>query len=113
MAIERRGPAPGLLHHSDRGTQYACDAYQRLLAAHGMEASMSKKGDCWDNAVVESFFATLELELIDVARWPTRAAARRAIFEFIETWYNRERRHSTLGYRSPADYEKEVLRAAA
>jgi putative transposase len=113
MAIERRGPVPGLLHHSDRGTQYTCDAYRRVLAAHTIEASMSKKGDCWDNAVAESFFSTLELELIDGARWPTRAAARRAIFEFIEAWYNLERRHSTLGYRSPATYEKEVLRAAA
>jgi len=113
MAIARRGPAPGLLHHSDRGTQYASDDFQRLLAAHGMQASMSKKGDCWDNAVAESFFSTLELELIDGARWATHAAARRAIFEFIETWYNRERRHSTLGYRSPAAYEREVLRAAA
>jgi transposase InsO family protein len=113
MAIERRGPAPGLLHHSDRGSQYACGDYQRLLAAHGMQASMSKKGDCWDNAVAESFFSTLELELIDGARWPTRANARRAIFAFIETWYNLERRHSTLGYRSPATYEREVLRTAA
>jgi transposase InsO family protein len=113
MAIERRGPGLGLLHHSDRGTQYTCDAYRRVLAAHAIEASMSKKGDCWDNAVAESFFSTLELELIDGARWQTRDAARRAIFEFIETWYNLERRHSTLGYRSPATYEKEVLRAAA
>ena len=113
MAIARRGPAPGLLHHSDRGTQYAGDAFQKLLTAHGMQASMSKKGDCWDNAVAESFFSTLELELIDGARWPTRAAARRAIFEFIEAWYNRERRHSTLGYRSPVAYEREVFRSAA
>jgi transposase InsO family protein len=113
MAIARRDPAPGLLHHSDRGTQYAGADFQRLLAAHGMQASMSKKGDCWDNAVAESFFATLEREVIDDARWPTRNAARRAIFEFIESWYNRERRHSTLGYRSPAAYEREVLHAAA
>lgn len=113
MAIQRRGPTPGLLHHSDRGTQYACDDFQRLLAAHGMQASMSKKGDCWDNAVAESFFSTLELELIDAAHWATRNAARRGIFEFIESWYNRERRHSTLGYRSPATYEREVLRVAA
>lgn len=113
MAIARRGPAPGLLHHSDRGTQYSCDAYRRLLAAHGMGASMSKKGDCWDNAVAESFFATLELELIDGAQWKTHQDARRAVFEFIETWYNLERRHSTLGYQSPATYEREVLRAAA
>jgi transposase InsO family protein len=113
MAIARRSPTPGLLHHSDRGTQYTCDAYRRLLAAHGMDASMSKKGDCWDNAVAESFFATLERELIDGAQWKTRHEARRAVFQFIETWYNRERRHSTLGYQSPVTYEREVLRAAA
>jgi transposase InsO family protein len=112
MAIACRGPAPGLLHHSDRGVQYACDAYQRVLAAHRMVASMSKKGDCWDNAEAESFFSTLEHELIDGARWQTRAEARRAVFRYIET-YNRERRHSTLGYRSPATYEREVLRVAA
>ncbi len=113
MATERRGPAPGLLHHSDRGSQYASDDFQQLLATHGMQASMSKKGDCWDNAVAESFFSTLELELIDTARWRTRNEARRAIFDFIESWYNLHRRHSTLGYRSPAAYEKEVLQAAA
>ena len=113
MAITRRGPGAGLLHHSDRGVQYACEAYRQLLAAHRMTASMSKKGDCWDNAVAESFFATVELELIDGSEWKTRDEARRAIFEFIETWYNRERRHSTLGFRSPATYEREVLHAAA
>lgn len=113
MAITRRGPTPGLLHHSDQGVQYACDDYQQLLVAHGMEASMSKKGDCWDNAVAESFFSTLELELITRSDWKTRDEARRAVFEFIETWYNLERRHSTLGYRSPVTYEREVLRAAA
>jgi putative transposase len=113
MAITRRGPGPGLLHHSDQGVQYACDAYRRLLAAHRMTASMSKKGDCWDNAVAESFFATVGLELIDGSDWKTRDEARGAIFAFIETWYNRERRHSALGYRSPATYEREVLRAVA
>jgi putative transposase len=113
MAIARRGPAAGLLHHSDRGVQYACDAYRRLLAAHRMQASMSKKGDCWDNAVAESILATVELELIDRNDWKTPDEARRAIFQFIETWYNLERRHSTLGFQSPATYEREVLRAAA
>jgi len=113
MAIARRGPAPGLLHHSDRGSQYACGDYQRLLEANGMRVSMSKRGDCWDNAVVESFFATLELELILTTKWATRDEARRAIFQFIEGWYNRERRHSTLGYRSPATYEREVFHVAA
>jgi len=113
MAIAQRGPAPGLLHHSDQGVQYACDAYRRLLTAYRMKASMSKKGDCWDNAVAESFFSTLELELIDTSDWKTRDEARRAVFEYIEAWYNRARRHSTLGYRSPAAYETEVRRAAA
>jgi len=112
MALGTRRPAPGLLHHSDRGTQYAAAEYRAVLAAHGMIASMSRKGDCWDNAVAESFFATLELELIVKSEWRTRDAARRAIFRYIETWYNRERRHSTLGYRSPAQYEAEVLTAA-
>jgi putative transposase len=112
MAIATRRPEPGLLHHSDRGSQYACADYRAVLAAHGMIASMSRKGNCWDNAVAESFFATLELELILHARWATRDEARRAIFRYIETWYNRERRHSTLDYVSPAAYE-ERLRTAA
>jgi transposase InsO family protein len=109
MALADRRPAPGLLHHSDRGSQYACREYRALLAAHGMVASMSKKGDCWDNAVAESFFATLETELISDAAWRTRDAARQAIFAYIETWYNRKRRHSSLGYRSPEQYERDVL----
>jgi len=112
MAIAMRRPTPGLLHHSDRGSQYACADYRAVLEAHGMTASMSRKGNCWDNAVAESFFATLELELILNHRWATRDEARRAIFRYIETWYNRERRHSTLDYVSPAAYE-ERLRAAA
>ena len=111
-AIAARRPAPGLIHHSDRGVQYACGEYRTLLAAHGLTASMSRKGDCWDNAVVESFFATLERELIDRHRWPTREAARRAIFRYIETWYNPYRRHSTLDYRSPAEYERQLAVAA-
>lgn len=109
MALADRQPRPGLLHHSDRGSQYTGGAYQALLAAHGLVASMSKKGDCWDNAVAESFFATLEVELILEADWPTRAAARQAIFAYLETWYNRVRRHSSLGYRSPVQYEAELL----
>lgn len=113
MALAERRPEPGLVHHSDRGVQYACTEYQELLATHGIEASMSRKGDCWDNAVAESFFATLELELIARHRWATRAAARAAIFRYIATWYNTRRRHSTLDYRSPAAYEREVLGAAA
>lgn len=113
MALAARRPRPGLLHHSDRGVQYACTAYRALLAAHGIEASMSRRGDCWDNAVAESFFATVELELIARQRWATRAAARRALFAYIETWYNRRRGHSTLGYRSPVSYEREVLHVVA
>jgi putative transposase len=112
MAVQARGPAAGLIHHSDRGVQYACGDYQTMLAAHGMRASMSRKGDCWDNAVAESFFATLELELIARRDWRTRDEARQAIFAFIETWYNRKRRHSTLDYLSPADYETRLQRVA-
>lgn len=113
MALAHRQPAPGILHHSDRGSQYACGDYQALLAAHGMTCSMSRKGDCWDNAVVESFFATLKTELADDTRWATRDEARSALFEYIESWYNRERRHSSLGYRSPVQYEVEQLTHAA
>jgi putative transposase len=112
MAIGTRAPAPGVLHHSDRGTQYASAEYRALLAAHGMIASMSRKGDCWDNAVAESFFATLELELIVKHEWRTRDDARLAIFRYIETRYNRVRRHSSLNYLSPAQYEAQLESAA-
>lgn len=114
MALWRRKPPAGLLHHSDRGVQYTCHAYQELLQQHGLRCSMSRKGDCWDNAVAESFFATLEKELIEESNWHTRAEARRAIFEFIEIWYNQQRRHSSLGYRTPAEFEHQaVIRRAA
>ena len=113
MAVAARRPAAGRIRHSDRGVQYASGAHRALLAAHGMTASMSRPGNCWDNAVVESFFATLERELIARHRWPTREAARRAIFRYIETWYNPHRRHSTLGYVSPAEYERQLAAAAA
>jgi putative transposase len=112
MAREARRPPPGLIHHSDRGSQYASDAYRAELAAHGMVASMSSKGDCYDNAVAESFFSTLEFELLMRNDWHTKAEARRAIFRYIETWYNRKRRHSTLGYVSPAAYEAQLQEAA-
>ena len=105
MARDARQPEPGLLFHSDRGSQYASAEYRTELAAHGMLASMSGTGDCYDNAVAESFFATLEFELLMKSDWQTRDEARRAIFRYIETWYNRKRRHSTLGYVSPATYE--------
>ncbi|MGH3629608.1 MAG: IS3 family transposase [Sciscionella sp.] len=112
MAREARHPAPGLIHHSDRGSVYAAKAYRAELAAHGMLASMSRKGNCYDNAVAESFFATLEFELLMPHDWHTRAEARRAIFRYIETWYNPRRRHSTLGYISPAEYEAQLVEAA-
>lgn len=105
MALGRRQPRAGLIHHSDRGVQYASSAYRDLLSEHAIACSMSGKGDCWDNAVAESFFATLEWELIERSDWHTHAEARRAIFEYIECWYNRQRRHSSLGYTSPAEYE--------
>ena len=112
MAREARRPAPGLICHSDRGSQYASGAYRAALAAHGMVASMSGKGDCYDNAVAESFFSTLEFELLMRNDWHTKEEARRAIFRYIETWYNRKRRHSTLGYVSPATYEEQLQEAA-
>ena len=113
MAIRHRGAraVQGVQHHSDRGGQYTSVAYQQALAAVGATMSLSRVGDCWDNAVVESFFATLTKELLGDGRFATRAEASRAIFEFIEIWYNRRRRHSTLGYRTPVEYEEQVLRA--
>ncbi|MDQ3949851.1 MAG: IS3 family transposase, partial [Gemmatimonadota bacterium] len=112
VALLRRRPAAGLLHHSDRGVQYASADYQALLTAHGLACSMSRAGDCWDNAVVESFFATLKTELVAGARWPTREAAHRDLAEYLDVWYNHQRRHATLGYRTPAEYEREVLTRA-
>lgn len=109
-ALAYRRPAPGALHHSDRGAQYASGAYQQLLAAHGLQCSMSRSGNCWDNAVVESFFATLKTELVVDARWPTRSAAHRELSVFIDVWYNRQRRHASLGYRSPVQYERDLAR---
>lgn len=112
MAREARRPAPGLIHHSDRGSQYASGDYRAELTAHGMVASMSAKGDCYDNAVAESFFSTLEFELLMHSDWQTREDVRRAIVRYIEFWYNRKRRHSTLGYVSPATYEAQLQQAA-
>ena len=105
MALANRNPLAGLLHHSDRGSQYAATSYQRLLDTHGMLPSMSRKGNCWDNACVESFFGTLKRELVSHRRYVTRDEATQDIFEYIEVFYNRKRRHSTLGYDSPAEYE--------
>jgi putative transposase len=112
MALAHRRPPRGGLHHSDRGGQYASADYQALLTQHGFTASMSRTGDCWDNAVAESFFATLKTELVADSAWPTRQAAQRDLFEYIEVWYNRQRRHATLAYRSPAQYEHDVLSTA-
>lgn len=112
MAVGQRQPRPGLVHHSDRGRQYASTAYQAQLTALGVQASMSRVGDCWDNAVVESFFASLKCELVDGADWRTRDEARHALFEYLEVWYNRQRRHSTLGYLTPAAFEQQQRRAA-
>lgn len=107
MAYHRRRPAEGLLHHSDRGSQYASGDYQAALRGYGMQSSMSRKGDCWDNAPMESFFATLKRELVHGRRFRTRDEARHAIFEYIEVFYNRERLHSSLGYLSPVEYERQ------
>lgn len=113
MALQARCPGGGLIHHSDRGVQYAACDYQVLLARHQLVSSMSRRANCYDNAVVESFFATLEWELIERSDWATREAARASIFEYIECWYNRKRRHSSLGYLSPVEYEKKLLGQAA
>jgi len=108
MAVQRRLPEEGLLAHSDRGSQYASAHYQLLLARHGITCSMSRRADCWDNAPMESFFASLKKELVHDADFATRAEARAAIFEYIEVFYNGQRRHSSLGYVSPAEYEQSV-----
>jgi putative transposase len=106
MALLRRRPGLGVLHHSDRGSQYASADCRKLLEQYGMISSMSRKGTCWDNAVVESFNATIKTELIHRTIWKTREDARAAIYKYIETWYNTTRLHSTLGYRSPVEFEE-------
>jgi putative transposase len=108
MAIARRKPAAGLLHHSDRGVQYACQLYRSLLDEHGIECSMSRPGNCYDNAVAESFFGTFKTELVHRVRYRTRREARASVFEWIECWYNRRRRHSSLGYMSPEAFEAQL-----
>lgn len=105
MALTNRTLTAGLLHHSDRGSQYAATRYQRLLNKYGITTSMSRTGNCWDNACVESFFGTLKRELVYHRHYATRKDATQDIFEYIEVFYNRTRRHSTLGYNSPAEYE--------
>jgi transposase InsO family protein len=106
MAVARRLPEEGLLAHSDRGSQYASEHYQRLLGQHGIACSMSGVGQCWDNAPMESFFASLKKELVHHEDYQSRAQARASIFEYIEAFYNPKRRHSSLGYLSPLDYEQ-------
>jgi putative transposase len=108
MALRTRKPSHGLVHHSDRGCQYASAAYRKTLEANGLVCSMSRKGNCWDNAVAESFFATLKGDLVDHADFATRAEARAAIFKYIEVFYNRQRRHSHLGYQTPAEFEEKI-----
>jgi putative transposase len=110
QAVRTRRPPPGLLHHSDRGVQYACDAYQTALRRHGLDGSMSRRGDCWDNAVVESFLASLKVERLHERHFTTVEEVIDEVADYIERFYNRQRRHSTLGYLSPVIYE---LRYAA
>jgi len=112
MAIVRRRPAAGLIHHSDRGVQYACHDYQALLQREGMRPSMSRKGDPWDNAAQESFYGRLKEEL-PRNRWATREAARREVFDYIEVFYNRQRLHSSLCYQSPVAFEQPFMLQAA
>lgn len=107
MAIRARRPGEGLLHHSDRGTQYASEDYQALLERHGIRCSMSRSGNCWDNASMESFFKTFKVELVYQEHYATREEARKSIYEYIDLFYNRQRLHSSLGYRSPVEFENQ------
>jgi transposase InsO family protein len=106
MAVQQRRPSQGLLHHSDRGSQYTCGDYQAELSRQGLQVSMSRRGDCYDNAMAESFFSTLKAELKGYGHHQTRQQAQTELFEYIEIFYNRQRLHSSLGYRSPAEFEK-------
>ena len=106
MAIWKRKPAKGLIWHSDRGSQYASDSHRKILAEHKIIQSMRRKGDCWDNAVSESFFGTLKTELTHHHKFKTREEAKRVIFEYIEVFYNRIRIHSANNYLSPVEFEK-------
>ena len=112
MALTSQNPPEGLLHHSDRGSNYTANDYRQALSDRGIEVSMSRKGNCWDNAVAESFFATLKKELVNRYHYETRRQAAAAIFEYIEAFYNRVRRHSELGYSSPIEYRKNHESAA-
>jgi transposase InsO family protein len=112
-AVADRRPPSGLIFHCDQGKQYVAEPFQTVLRRHGIVLSMSRKANCWDNAVAESFFGSIKRELLARGVWKTREAARSAIFNYIEAWYNTRRRHSTLGYESPASFEaRESTRAA-
>jgi transposase InsO family protein len=106
MAVRQRRPTPGLLHHTDRGSQYTCADYQDELSSRGLKASMSRRGDCYDNAVAESFFSTLKAELKNYGHYETRRQAQAELFEYLEVFYNRHRLHSSLGYQSPVEFEQ-------
>jgi transposase InsO family protein len=108
MALARRKPKSGLLHHSDRGVQYACTMYRQLLETHEIQCSMSRPGNCYDNAMAESFFGTFKSELVHRTHYRTRGEAQTSVFEWIECWYNRRRRHSSLGYLSPEAFEAQI-----
>jgi putative transposase len=112
MAVARRRPPAGLLHHSDRGCQYTSHAYRRQLELLGMVVSMSRKGNCWDNAVMESFFGSLKEECVGSTVYPSHEQARCSLFEYLEVYYNRQRRHSSLGYVSPLTYEQMAKKRA-
>ena len=113
MALTHRQPGVHLIHHSDRGVQYACGPYRKILDRHGIRASMSRKGDCYDNAPMESFFSSMKTELVHRTQFRTRREAKAALFEYIEIFYNRRRRHSGVGYRTPAQAHAEMLMKAA
>jgi putative transposase len=112
MAIQRRQPPAGLIHHSDRGVQYASNEYQKLLARHGLCCSMSRRGNCYDNAPMESFFGSLKTELVHRTTFPTRAAARQALFDYVEIFYNCRRRHSGIGFLTPTQAYEHMAKAA-
>ncbi len=111
MALSRRGRPDPLLHHSDQGSQYTNESFQRLTANHGITCSMSRSSNCWDNAAMESFFSSLKIERIRGQVYRTRDRVRADVFDFIERFFNARRRHSTLGYLSPMDYEREAMKA--
>ena len=112
MAVTRRRPDPGLMHHSDQGSQYTSLIFTRRCRMVGIDVSMGSRGDCFDNAVLESFHASLKKDLIQRRSWPTKAEARTAVFDYIEAFYNRRRRHSTLGMLSPLEFENRTLMSA-